>query len=1062
MGTIKAYQMPRAAVWNGRRFHAHRTADIVLALVISMLCATIVTRADESVDFQREIRPIFADHCFPCHGPDEGARQADFRLDVREVAVSLRISGKAAIVPGNPANSQLLRRISSDDPETVMPPPDQGVPLTSEQRSLLRRWIGQGAPYSDHWAFSAPRRSAVPDPGAAGDNYRNPIDAFVADRLGRAGLTMSPSASSEVLCRRIYLDVIGLPPSPNEMDEFREAARRHLSTAATALVDRLLDSDHFGEKWARHWLDVARYADSNGYEKDLRRDQWAWRDWVIRAINADMSYDQFIVEQIAGDLLPNRTQGQLVATGFLRNGMVNEEGGIVPEQFRMEGLFDRMDCIGKAVLGLSLQCAQCHSHKFDPISQEEYYGMFAFLNDTCEAQSQVYSPAQQERMLEINAAIYETEDCWKTQQPDWKQQLAAWEEMQQVAAPNWKILDVIEHVWIGGLNHPEELRDHSVMVLGHPTTGGEMYLVSEPVMDGVTGLRMEALTHGDLPFGGPGRNSFRGTFAISELGVEVMQPGKNSWSKLPLQNATADFSEREHPLEGDESKKEEKQRRVGPVAFLIDGEEKTAWRPDRGPGRRNTDSVAVVQFADPVSLPAGTQVKIKLVFKHSAGGDGRQSTILGRMRLALTKSPDPRAAPYDHAATIAMQKPAKNRGAAERAALFAAWRKTVPELKEIHEEVSQLQRQYPEASTSVLSLSARELQDRRGTFLLDRGEWDRPQHQVAPQVPAILHPLSVENPDRLAFARWLVVRRSPLAARVQVNRVWQAIFGTGLVKKPEDFGTRTLPPVHVELLDWLAMEFMDHGWSTKHLIRTILSSATYQQTARATEDLLEIDPINRLLGRGPRFRAEAEVVRDIALCVSGLLNPKIGGPSIFPPMPKSVLDDNFTRPSYWKPPNGPERYRRAIYLFRKRSMPDPVLTSFDAPNADFACAGRVRSNMPLAALVSLNEPVFSEAARALGLRILCEGGATDQQRADYAFRICTGRSAKPAEQAEVLALLNNRRARLGDGSTLINEIATGDTGTTPSVPSDATPQDAAAWTIVARVLLNLDETLSKN
>ena len=1039
----------------------HRLAANVLVAVAWLLGGVMPAWADEAVDFQRDIRPILVEHCFACHGPDKEARQAGLRLDLRSVAVSERESGQIAVVPGKPDDSELLRRITSDNPDFVMPPPDQDRPLVPEVIGRLQRWISEGATYSGHWAFAVPRRPTMPNVDSQISTIHNPIDRLVAERLGREGLSMAPPASRDVLCRRIYLDLIGLPPSPRQVDEFLDAARKDFPAAIEALVERLLASEHFGEKWARHWLDVARYADSNGYEKDLRREQWAWRDWVIGAINADMPYDQFIIEQIAGDLLPDRTQDQLVASGFLRNGMVNEEGAILPEQFRMDGLFDRMDCVGKAVLGLSIQCGQCHNHKFDPILQDEYYGMFAFLNDTYEAQSWVYSPEQRKKVAKIENEIRALQERLKAQRPGWQQQLTAWEREQRAGALNWHILDTIEQTWVGGSNHPDELRDHSVMVLGHPSTSGEMYVRAEPVLNGVTGLRLEALVHGDLPFGGPGR-SFRGTFAITELRVESRRLDAAAWAKLPLKSATADFSEHEHPLEGDEK------RRVGPVAFLIDGDDQTAWRSDRGPGRRNTASVAIVQFAEPVTLPRGSQLKVTLVFKHSAPGNGRQSTQLGRMRLALTNRPSPRGAAYGHAATLAMAKPAAERTTDERAALLTAWRQSVSELKDINDKIAALQKQLPEADTSVLHLAARRPEDNRETFLLDRGAWDKPKHKVVPHVPAILNALDIgrtsgrEHPTRLDFARWLADKRSPLAARVQVNRVWQAMFGAGLVETPEDFGTRTTQPEYLNLLDWLAVEFMDRGWSLKQFVRTIAGSATYQQSSRVTPRLLEVDPLNRLLARGPRFRADAEVVRDIALSLSGLLNPKVGGPSIFPPVPKSVLHDNFSKPDYWTVAEGPERYRRSLYIFRKRSMPDPVLGSFDAPNADFACARRVRSNTPLAALVSLNEPVFVEAAQAMAVRILREGGPTDEARANYAFRLCTGRRATRAEREEVVALLKSHRKRLAEGWLLINEVATGDPAKRPSVPPGSSPQDAAAWTIAARVLLNLDETLSKN
>jgi hypothetical protein len=965
-----------------------------------------------------------------------------------------------AIVPGNLADSELLVRVTSEDPDLVMPPADQQNALSPEQIAKLRRWIAEGAPYSNHWAFTAPRTQEVEQGGD------NPIDRLVIRRLQAKGLSMSERAPLSVLCRRIYLDLVGLPPSPEELADFVSAGQLDFRDGVDALIDRLLGSKHFGEKWARHWLDVARYADSNGYEKDLPREQWAWRDWVIHSINADMPYDQFVIEQIAGDLLPNPTQDQVVATGFLRNGMINEEGAIVPEQFRIEGLFDRMDCIGKAILGLSIQCAQCHSHKFDPISQDEYYGMFAFLNDTYEAKTSVYTSSQLEEIRRIEDGIKAAERTIREIVPNWQEQIAAWEQKQLESTFEWRTIDPTEHVWVGGLNHPRELADHSVLVLGHPTGSGEMYIVAAPPLDKVTGLQLEALRYGDLPFGGPGRDR-HGRFAISELGVEVKPPASELWEKVAVRHASSDFSEAERLLPGEEDKEKDKQRRVGPVSFMVDGDEATGWRADRGPGRRNTDSVAVLQFAEPMSFPERTELKLTLKLNHSESGNSNAAQ-LGRMRFSLTNASEPRATSFNHAAMLALGKTREDRTPSDESAIFAAWRRSVEQLSGLNEEIEQLERQFPEALTSVLSLAGRSREAHRKTSLLDRGGWDKPKHTVRPHVPAVLHPLSSagkpidQQPTRLDFARWLVDGRSPLSGRVQVNRVWQAVFGEGLVATPEDFGTRAPQPEYLDVLDALSRQFVEQGWSTKRLIRTILSSETYQQSSRISSPLLELDPNNRLLARGPRFRADAEVVRDLALSVAGLLSSKLGGPSVFPPVPSSVLEDNFTKPDYWIAPEGPDRYRRAIYVFRKRSMPDPSLTSFDAPNADVACARRDRSNTPLAGLVSLNEPIFVEAARALALRILREGGTTDAQRVDYGFRLCIGRNAVAAEQVALVSLLDDCRRRLADGWLSINEVATGDPAKAPSLSPDVTPQDAAAWTIAARVLLNLDETLCKN
>ena len=1013
----------------------------------------------EPVDFGRDIRPILAEHCFLCHGPDDGHRKGGLRLDTRDGAIKPAKSGEVAVVPGKPDASELIRRVESHDDTEVMPPKKDKKPLTAKQIDTLKAWVKQGAAYdAGHWAFQPPKK---PKPPAVA---KHPVDAFVFARLAKEGLKPSPVAPLEVLCRRVYLDVIGLPPSPKEVDEFVAAAEKDRPAAVAALVDALLKKPQYGEKWARHWLDVARYSDSNGYEKDLPRAAWAYRDWVIAALNRDLPYNRFLVEQLAGDLLPNATQDQLVATGFLRNSMINEEGAIVPEQFRTDEMFDRMDALGKAAFGLTLQCAQCHTHKYDPITQAEYFGMYAYFNDTYEAQSWVYTSAQLKQIADLRGKIADAEKKAKAARPGWKDELAVWEAKTLSADGPWSTLKAVELASTSGLNHPTQDADGSILTLGHPSTRGDVFFVFEPDAKGLTGLRLEALTHGDLPFGGPGRSKY-GTWAVSELEASVQKPGSKGWEKLKLVDATADFSEPEHKLEDEWAAgfDKDKKRTCGPVAFLIDGKDDTAWRADRGPGRRNAPSVAVVRFEKPLDVPAGTRFRVQLKMHHSGDDNGRHNTMLGRCRVSVTTSPRPAATPVDYGAILAMRVPAENRTADEQDAVFAAWRASVSDLKPISAEIDSLWKQWPQAPTSVLHLAARRPDQARTTRLLDRGGWDKPKQEVPPHTPAVLNPLpDGPEPPRLRFAKWATDRQAPLTARVAVNRVWQSVFGTGLVETAEDFGTRAPLPDHPELLDWLAVEFMDRGWSQKELVRAIVTSETYQQSSKATPLLLERDPRNRLLARGPRFRADAEVLRDSALAVAGLLNPEPGGPSVFPPVPASVLEFNYFKPTYWKVPDGPARYRRAVYVFRKRSMPDPVLTALDAPNGDFACARRVRSNTPLAALTALNEPIFVEAARGFALRVLREGGKTDTDRVEYAFRLCTSRKPTKAEVDEVLALLKSRRDKLADGWLNAREIATGDPAKLPELPPGTTPQDAAAWTLVGRLLLNLDETLTKN
>ncbi|MCC6819312.1 MAG: PSD1 and planctomycete cytochrome C domain-containing protein [Verrucomicrobiota bacterium] len=1042
-----------------------------LIATFASLAPWLAPAAAGEIQFDREIQPILADHCFACHGPDDQKRKSNLRLDVREDALKGGKSDGPAIVPGKPEASALMARLTTQNADDAMPPAKEEHPVKPADLEKLRRWIAEGAPYARHWAFAPPVKPPVP--AAIGAKARlTPVDVFLAARMAQDGLKFSPSAAPEQLCRRLYLDLIGLPPSPAEVKEFSRAARKDLPAAVAGLTDRLLASEHYGEKWARHWLDAARYADSNGYEKDLAREQWAWRDWVIQSLNRDLPYDQFLIEQIAGDLLPNRSQAQLIATGFLRNGMINEEGAIVPEQFRMEGMFDRLDVIGKSALGLTLQCAQCHSHKFDPISQTEYYGIFAFLNNTYEAQTWVYSAAQEQKIAEVRAGLAGVTARLKARSPDWADRLAAWEaeELRRQQATTWEIVEAMELHHTTELNHPVSLPDKSILTLGHPTSGGDTYMIAEPNVTNVTGLRLEILTSGDLPFGGPGR-SYKGTWALSELVVETQilgtnqPPGTNVWERLKLVNVTADFSEPDHALEPEWANAgvdKDAKRTCGPATFLADSNNLTAWRADRGVGRRNADSVAVAQFEKPLTLPAGAKLKFSLRQDHAGAGSNAKNTMIGRFRIACTTTPDPKASTTPYAAVRALQTPRAQRTAEQSAEIFAAWRQSVPEFNSFNDEVDALWKQFPEATTSVLNLAERTPDDARETFRLDRGGWDNPKERVAPQVPAALHPLPAgEPPTRLTFARWLVDKRSPLTARVVVNRVWQAIFGVGIVETAEDFGTRASAPSHPELLDWLAVDFMEHGWSQKQLIRTLVTSVAYRQTSRVTPALLEQDPRNRLLARGPRFRAEAEVVRDIALGTSGLLTDQVGGPSLFPPVPQNVLDFNYVKPD-WPVATGPDRYRRALYVFRKRSMPDPALSTFDAPTADTACVRRPRSNTPLAALTSLNEPIFVEASQALALRILREGGRNDAARADYAYRLCTGRGIKPAERTALLQLLAVQRKQIAEGWLQSNQIASGDDAKRPALPPHTIPQDAAAWTIAARVLLNLDETLTKN
>jgi uncharacterized protein DUF1553/uncharacterized protein DUF1549/cytochrome c len=1031
------------------------------ALVLVWLPSTGEQSA-EQVDFQRQIRPILSENCFTCHGPDDGSRKAKLRLDVREDALKGGVSGEPAIVPYKPYASVLLRRITSADANEVMPPPKTKKKLSAQQVELLRKWIETGADYKMHWAFVAPRRPTLPlsiaqaDRGQASSWIRNPLDEFVFARLEREGLKPSPGANRETLLRRLSLDLIGLPPTIEEIDAFLADPAPN---AYEKQVERLLKSPHYGERWARHWLDAARYADSDGFEKDKPRSVWMYRDWVVAALNRDLPYSQFIIEQIAGDLLPNATQDQLVATGFLRNSMINEEGGIDPEQFRMEAMFDRMDAIGKGILGLGISCCQCHNHKFDPITQEDYYRMFAYLNDTHEANIAVYTPEEQMQRAEMFRKIREIEADLKHRTPDWAERMAKWEESVRHDQPEWTIVKVQN----AGDNSQRYVYhdDGSQTAWGYAPTKWSSQFSGKTDAKKITAFRLEMLTDPNLPLGGPGRSPL-GLFALSEFAVEVADPSKpEQKTKVKLASATTDFANEERPLEPMFHDKTDKKRVTGPVAFAIDGKDDTAWGIDAGPGRRNVDRKAVFVAEKLIEMPDGAVLTFHLKQNHGGwNSDDNQNNNLGRFRFSVTSAEYPVADPLPKRVRELLTVEPAQRTQAQIDTIFSYWRTTVAEWKDVNTRIEELWKQHP-AGAAQLTMLARERP--RQSFLLKRGDFLKPEKAVQPGVPGVLHPLPADAPlNRLGFARWLVSKNAPTTARSIVNRVWQAYFGVGLVSTSEDLGVQSEPPTHPELLDWLAVELMENGWSLKHLHRLIVGSATYRQSSHVSAELLRKDAANRFLARGPRLRVDGELVRDIALTASGLLNPKVGGPPVYPPAPEFLFKPPASYgPKTWIEDKGENRYRRALYTFRFRSVPYPVLTNFDTPNGDASCVRRVRSNTPLQALTTLNETIFLECARALALKTLAEGGSADRDRLVFAFRRCTGRIPADAETKVLLAFLEKEMTKFSAADAKPWELAANDPAKPPELPPGVTPAQAAAWTAVARLLLNLDETITK-
>jgi mono/diheme cytochrome c family protein len=1088
--------------------YIRRAALLLAGLAIQrfIAVATIATAGElpapvaRKIDFTQDLQPLFAERCFDCHG--EKKQESGFRADSREALLKGGDNGPSIVV-GKSAES-ILVQVLADAHEDIAAMPKKKEKFTAEQIDLVRAWIDQGAIWegsvakkitynTNHWAFKTPQRPALPK---VSDKKwpRTPIDHFVLAKLDAEKLKPSPEADKTTLLRRLSLDLIGLPPTPEEVDAF--LADKSLD-AYGKQVERLLASPHYGEKWGRFWLDAARYADSDGFEKDKTRNVWFYRDWVVKAFNRDLPYDQFIIDQLAGDLLAasnnaatqdSRLQAQdlVVATGFLRNSMINEEGGIDPEQFRMEAMFDRMDAIGKSVLGLTIQCAQCHDHKFDPISQQEYFSLFAYLNNDHEAKRIVYPPDQQMRVANLSREISDLEAGLRHRTPDWEERLARWEESVKNNQPTWTVIrPVVEDITTGGQKYLAQ-PDGSFLAQGYAVgkSGPHFWLTND--LQNITAFRFEQLTDPNLPCNGPGR-SLKGIAALSEFTVDMSPLDSTNKTRLVLTNATADFSMAKSGLTPEHFDTALSNRVVGPVIYAIDGDETTAWGIDAGAGRRNTDRVAVFQCDQPAGLPGGTVWDIRVIQRHGGPiNDAHMNYNLGRFRISVTTNTGPIIA--DHVPKRVrdiLAIPREKRSPHQVAAIFSYWRTLQSEFTETNERIENLWAQWPEGETQ-LTLMARD--EPRETRLLKRGDFLKPANVVQAGTPAVLHALPANaDSSRLTLAKWLVDTNSPTTARSLVNRVWQAYFGTGLLETSEDFGTRAELPSHPELLDWLATEFMSPSvavlsqkatqsstqdsklktqdlqpWSIKHLHRLIANSATYRQSSRVTPELYERDAYNRLLARGPRFRVEGETVRDIALTASGLLNPELGGHSIFPPAPEFLFRPPVSYgPKDWPVSAAPDRYRRSLYIFRFRSVPYPLLQTFDAPNGDFSCVRRLRSNTPLQALVSLNEPTFMECAQALARKTLTEGGKTDVDKINFAFRRALSRPPTDSERQELLALLEKQKDYIGAGWVNAAELATGKNAALDKLPANTTPTQLAAYTVVSRVLLNLDETITK-
>ena len=1045
------------------------------ATLLAWMCCCGMSVAQENatdsrdIDFASQVRPILSDACFACHGPDEETREADLRLDDPDSAV-------AVIQPGEASASELYARLVETDPELKMPPPDSGKSLDASQIDVLKRWIDQGAAFETHWAFVPPARPEIP-PVERASWVKNPIDAFVARKLESEGLAPSPAADDGTLIRRLSLDLTGLPPEPEFVTTWEKRLQENGETAYQNLVSRLLQSSHYGEHWGRLWLDAARYADSDGYEKDKPREAWFYRDWVVDSFNADRPYDDFIIRQIAGDLLPDARQADHVATGFLRNSMVNEEGGADPEQFRMEAMFDRMDAIGKSILGLTIQCAQCHTHKYDPIEQHEYYGMFAFLNDTHDAIVPVYTDSELERRQQVLRQIDEQQRLIKQAMPDWRKRMHRWAKA--VASrdePDWTAteLSFLDTALSGSKFQPQG--DGSYLCQSYAPTNFKPQGTGTFHGKRLTGLQLELLTHPNLPRGGPGR-SVDGTWALSELTADVALSGTPEQStRIKFSRAVADRSPAVAELKPRYDNKKDQKRITGGIDFAIDGDEKTAWTNEVDTPLSNISQTAWFEFDQPIEIPDGQHAIVTVHLAQRHGGwnsDDNQTFNIGRFRVSLTADAIPEFDPLPQAVAALIQQAPDQWTPADEATVFSHWRTTVAEAQPHNDAIEQAWKSHPRGTTQ-LTLARRD--QPRTTSLLARGDFLSPVEEVQPHVPAFLHPLktnaepSIAEPRRLQFARWLASDESPTTARSIVNRVWQAYFGVGLVETSDDLGTQSAPPSHPELVDFLAVELIENHWSLKHLHRLIVSSATYRQASNLTPELARRDPYNRLLARGARFRVPAETVRDITLSASGLLNRSVGGPSVYPPAPEFLFTPPVSYgPKVWDVAQDDQRYRRALYTFRFRSVPYPMLENFDAIPGNLSCVRRSTSNTPMQALTSLNEPMFLECSIALAAKTIRECGVTEDSAAEnetvddgrrirFAFQRCVGRAPSDAEQRVLSDYLMRQRERI-DSKELSAESILSSGPLLDLGDLDAT--ELAAWSLVCRVMLNLDETITR-
>ena len=1017
-------------------------------------------------DFASQIKPILANHCWSCHGPDEQSRKADLRLDRRDDAISAK-----SIVPGNAAESLLAERIESTDPDSVMPPPETKKPLTLEQRQLLKDWINSGAKYSKHWSFAPPEKTSLANNGLAKPMWQH-IDQQVALTLRAHGLIPSDLANRETLLRRVSLDLTGLPPTLEELDAFLKDTS---DDAFEKAVDRLLQSDAYAERMASQWLDLSRYADTNGYNNDEDRQMWPWRDWVINAYRANMPYDQFLTEQLAGDLLPNANLQQQVATGFLRNQGHNTEGGIIQEEYRVEYVADRVHTVATVFLGLSMQCARCHDHKIDPITQAEYYRFFSLVNNLEEKQASYSNFVGAEPFVRVpTAEQIESKKQLITQLDEFKSQLQTKEQHIEQTWATWvkansdQVIEAtlgttqkdyvdFEENNLSATQQIWEKSDQLIFVAGKQGTA-----VSIDNGKHLTSKQLGKL-QSDRPFSislwvnVPSLGSmailsrmdeamnFRGYDMLlvnGKIEVHLVDTWPSNAIKISSQQTIAPNQWHHLTLTYDGSKK------AAGANLYIDGKPVKFDIPNNNlTGRLETDKPFHLGLREK-SLPFTGSIDELRIF------DGVLSAV-DIESLAQVQVPEPK---------LTWVRNPLGELSEDQRNLAKSWtrEKIDPEHGQLQSQVVELEKKIAsvdQAAPAVMVM--REMNPPRETFILKRGQYDQPTTKVEPGIPESLRVDGIDQPiNRLQLAKWLTHPKNPLTARVAVNRLWEQCFGVGIVRTSEDFGGSGEYPSNPELLDMLAMEFIESQWDVRAMLKQIVLSKTYRQASRMTPELKLKDPENRYFARGPRHRLSAETIRDNALAISGLLVRKVGGPSVKPYQPAGLWEDvTVERRGKYVADTGEGLFRRGMYTFWKRTCPPPAMVSFDAPNREVCVARRSRTNTPLQALVLLNDPTYIEAARVFASDVLKSGGNDQLARLNYAYRKALARDIRPEEVPAMQELLELARSDFAEDANRVDAyLSVGTVGISGETPK----LELAVWTVACSAILNLDETITKN